>query len=122
MQVDRFKDSPTGRLVPISVEEGGRTVEHVAFVPNPLPAEFDLSSKTWSTAIDAGHNGINNDFGTVLICGPSWQTNADNRASKYRKYVYLVFFGHRWILFTSAVIGKPTWVALTTSTEAMHLS
>jgi len=56
VQIDRFKDSPTGRLVELSVEEGGRTVDHFAFVPNPLPAEFDLSAKTWSAAIDAGHN------------------------------------------------------------------
>lgn len=56
MQVDRFRRSPTGRLVPITVEEGGRPLDHFAFVPNPLPPDLTLSPKTWGAAIDAGHH------------------------------------------------------------------
>jgi Fic family protein len=56
MQIERFEASPTGRLVPVTVDEGGRTVDHFAFLPNPLPETFDLSAQTWGTAIDAGHH------------------------------------------------------------------
>jgi Fic family protein len=55
VQPDRFQPSTTGRLVPINVDEVGRRVEHVAFVPDPLPATFDLSARTWSVAADAAH-------------------------------------------------------------------
>jgi Fic family protein len=55
MQVERFEASPVGRLVPITVEEGGRQVDHVAFVPDPLPGELDLPAAVWAAAIDAGH-------------------------------------------------------------------
>jgi cell filamentation protein, protein adenylyltransferase len=56
MDAKRFEGSAAGRLVPIVVEEGGRQVEHVAFVPNPLPNEIQLSSGAWGAAIDAGHH------------------------------------------------------------------
>lgn len=52
---DRFRRSPVGRLVPIQVEEGGKTVDHVAFVPSPLPEEIQLRPAAWAAAIDAGH-------------------------------------------------------------------
>jgi Fic family protein len=55
MEIERFRDSPVGRLVPIQVEEGGRPVEHVAFVPSPLPEEVVLAPAVWAAAIDAGH-------------------------------------------------------------------
>lgn len=55
MNEERFRNSPVGRLVPIHVEEGGRRVDHVAFVPSPLPAEIELRATTWAAAIDAGH-------------------------------------------------------------------
>ncbi|WP_020378384.1 Fic family protein [Candidatus Microthrix parvicella] len=56
MQVKRFENSPTGKLVPIDVEEGGRRVQHVAFVPAPLPAALDLEARTWSAAVNAAHH------------------------------------------------------------------
>lgn len=56
MQIERFRDSPTGHLVPITVEEGGRTVEHFAFAPAPLPTVLDLEPRTWSAAVDAAHH------------------------------------------------------------------
>jgi len=55
VQISRFESSPVGRLVPITVEEGGRSVDHVAFVPAPLPGQLDLPAATWAAAIDAGH-------------------------------------------------------------------
>ncbi len=56
MDIEIFRNSPTGRLVPITVDEGGSTVEHAAFVPDPLPADLELSPKTWGAAIDAAHH------------------------------------------------------------------
>jgi len=50
-----FRGSPVGRLVPIHVEEGGKGVDHVAFVPAPLPDDVQLRATTWAAAIDAGH-------------------------------------------------------------------
>jgi Fic family protein len=55
MQLDRFGSDATGRLVPISVDEAGRQVDHVAFVPDPLPQTFDLAARTWSGVADAAH-------------------------------------------------------------------
>lgn len=56
MQLDRLRSSPVGRLVPIAVSEGGKTVDHFAFVPNPLPARLELSQKGWAVVIDAAHH------------------------------------------------------------------
>lgn len=56
MQIERFQDSPTGQLVPISVEEGGRAVKHFAFAPAALPAVLELEPRTWSAAVDAAHH------------------------------------------------------------------
>ena len=53
MDVERFRHSPVGRLVPIRVVEGERTYEHEAFVPNPLPHELDLSQETWALVTEA---------------------------------------------------------------------
>jgi Fic family protein len=56
VQIERFRNSPTGRLAQITVDEGGHQVDHFAFVPNPLPLELELSAKTWGAAIDAAHH------------------------------------------------------------------
>lgn len=55
MLESKFRDSPVGRLVPIHVEEGGKGVDHLAFVPAPLPDDVQLRATTWAAAIDAGH-------------------------------------------------------------------
>lgn len=47
MQLDHFKDSPVGDLVPVSGDERGRRFEHYAFVPKPLPTEIPLSMGTY---------------------------------------------------------------------------
>ncbi len=44
MDIESFQDPPTGQLVPITLEEGGASIDHFAFVPDPLPDELTLSS------------------------------------------------------------------------------
>lgn len=56
VDLEAFRGSPVGELVPITVEEGGSRVEHFAFNPAPLPAGFDLSTRAWTAAVDAGHH------------------------------------------------------------------
>lgn len=51
-----FGDRSPGRLVPISVDEKGRTVKHIAFLPNPLPVEFALENRTWMAVFKATRN------------------------------------------------------------------
>ena len=48
MRAEDFEGSPTGRVVPIKVPDSRRGVvlEHVAYVPNPLPDEVNLSLRT----------------------------------------------------------------------------
>ena len=46
MDIERFGASPIGRLVEVRVSDGGVNYEHFAFVPDPLPTEFPLSSST----------------------------------------------------------------------------
>ncbi|MEZ5175162.1 MAG: Fic/DOC family N-terminal domain-containing protein [Acidimicrobiia bacterium] len=49
MDIDRFRDSPIGTLVPITVEQHGRKISHHAFQPDPLPKSIDLTPDTYST-------------------------------------------------------------------------
>ena len=56
MQIERFEGSSTGRLVAITAKEGGRQIDHFAFVPDPLPPVLDLEPRTWSAAVDAAHH------------------------------------------------------------------
>ena len=53
MDVERFRNSPVGRLVPITAIEGDHTYAHEAFVPNPLPNELHLSQETWALVTEA---------------------------------------------------------------------
>lgn len=56
MQIDRFKASPTGELVPITVQERGGQVNYWAFVPDDLPNDLALNAATWGAAINASHH------------------------------------------------------------------
>lgn len=49
MDVERFSDSPLGKIVPISAEQHGRTIDHYAFQPHPLPSFIELAPETYST-------------------------------------------------------------------------
>lgn len=55
MDIELFKDSPVGALVPISGTHEGKQFEHFAFIPNGLPASIELSPTTWSVLTDAMH-------------------------------------------------------------------
>lgn len=55
MDIERFRDSPVGTLLPITIVDP-RTDErfdHHAFVPRPLPGSFEFSSATWSAVAEA---------------------------------------------------------------------
>lgn len=56
MRRAEFGRRSPGRLVPITVDERGSRVDHVAFIPSPLPAEFTLDNKTWLTVFEATRN------------------------------------------------------------------
>jgi Fic family protein len=49
MQVDKFRDSPTGHLEPISWVDPltGQEIAHYAFVPAPLPSDVRLQQATY---------------------------------------------------------------------------
>lgn len=55
MDVDRFRNSPVGELVPISFQDprSGETVKHFAFNPNPLPDEPLISTRTHKAVSEA---------------------------------------------------------------------
>lgn len=55
MDIERFKNSPVGRLVAIKGEDAlGRPYDHFAFVPSPLPERIKLSDDTWDLVARAG--------------------------------------------------------------------
>lgn len=55
MDVDRFRDSPVGELVPISFPDPvlDRTVRHYAFKPAPLPNEPAIRARTYKVLAEA---------------------------------------------------------------------
>jgi len=55
MDLDAIRDSPIGNLVPIAGTDPhtGRAFEHMAFQPDPLPHEVELSAGTWPTVLEA---------------------------------------------------------------------
>ena len=53
MDVDRFADSPVGKLVPIKGEHRGQAFSHFAFVPHVLPELIDLTPATYLTLSEA---------------------------------------------------------------------
>ena len=57
MEVDRFRDSPVGHLVPIRGHDPrfGEDYDHWAFVPEHLPEAVDLSPPTWALTAEAMH-------------------------------------------------------------------
>jgi len=53
MDIDAFRSSPVGDLVPITVPERDGSVDYFAYVPDPLPNTPHLDSSTWTRVIDA---------------------------------------------------------------------
>ena len=54
MDVDAIRDSPIGLLVPISgTDRTGTPYEHVAFLPDPLPATVELTAQSLLLVVEA---------------------------------------------------------------------
>ena len=53
MDIERFRDSPIGRLEPVKVADGEVIHDHFAFVPHPLPGDLQLSQATWRSVTRA---------------------------------------------------------------------
>ncbi len=54
MDTARFRSSPIGGLVPITVHDRGETWEHEAYVPSPLPDDCPaLSDIAWASVVSA---------------------------------------------------------------------
>jgi Fic family protein len=55
MDVERFRNSPVGRVVPIQGHDAylERDYRHYAFVPSPLPTDVSLSQRTYKAVADA---------------------------------------------------------------------
>lgn len=55
MQLDRFKNSAIGRLVPIKGHDArlGLDYDHFAYLPEPLPRSISLSQRTYSLLSEA---------------------------------------------------------------------
>jgi len=55
MQIDKFRSSPIGGLTSISGTDGrtGREYNHMAYVPDPLGGDPELSTATWTEVAQA---------------------------------------------------------------------
>lgn len=52
--MEALRQSPIGTVVPISgTDPSGRHFEHFAYVPEPLPRNIELESRTWSQVVAA---------------------------------------------------------------------
>jgi Fic family protein len=72
MDIDRFRRSPIGRLVPIAGTDGrtGLEYDHFAYVPDPLHEPPQLSGATW-TAVGRANRALGAlDQGASLIPNP----------------------------------------------------
>ena len=71
--MDRYRNSPVGRLVPIEVDDArhDEKLRHWAFVPAPLPATFDLTDATWGEVTDAALAIGRLDAATKQLPNPS---------------------------------------------------
>ena len=83
MEIDKFENSPTGSLVPISVEEHDQQVNHVAFLPHELEPLIDLRPDTWGKAIRAAEmlgrlDAVTGELGVdpVLLSRPTVRREA----------------------------------------------
>jgi len=83
VEIDKFENSPTGSLVPISVEEHDQQVNHVAFLPHELEPLIDLRPDTWGKAIRAAEmlgrlDAVTGELGVdpVLLSRPTVRREA----------------------------------------------
>lgn len=66
MDIEKFKQSPIGKLVHIEgVDAYGRAFDHYAYLPNPLPERLPLADSTWrlltDTVLELGRLGGEGD-------------------------------------------------------------
>ncbi len=72
MQVEDFKDSPVGRLIPVAGHDAylNRDYSHYAFVPAPLPADIALSMGAHKLADKASMSVGRLDFAVKRLPDP----------------------------------------------------
>lgn len=74
MDVDRFRDSPIGEVVPITVEQHGRQISHYAFQPSRLPDDITLRSETYATIERAAMELGQLEGASTRLDDPYWIT------------------------------------------------
>lgn len=79
MDVDRFRESPIGSVMPITVEQYGRQVSHYAFQPDPLPAEILLRPETYATIESAAMELGQLEGAATQFDDPYWITRPNIR-------------------------------------------
>lgn len=72
MDVDAIRESPVGRLVPITGTDprDGAHYDHWAFLPDPLPDVVDLSPTSWMRVVEAESALARLDEAATLIPEP----------------------------------------------------
>lgn len=55
MDIDKFRRSPIGSLVPIQGAHEGQEFEYFAYLPERLPTEVQLGPSTWGLLMEAMH-------------------------------------------------------------------
>ena len=72
MDIERFRRSPIGRLVPLAGTDGrtGERYDHFGFVPDPLGAPPSLSGETWTMVSRANRSLGALEQGASLIPNP----------------------------------------------------
>ncbi len=72
MDLDKFRNSPIGNLLPISgTDKFGRSFSHFAFVSHPLGEEPILSNTTWQAVSRASHALGRLQQGSMVVSDPS---------------------------------------------------
>lgn len=73
MDIERFRQSPIGSLVPISGVDGrtGRPYSHFAFAPVPLNGPPQLDGEAWATVAEASHSIGRLKQGETLVPNPA---------------------------------------------------
>lgn len=72
MAMEELAESPVGQLVPITAHDipQARASEHVAFLPEPLPEDVELSQATWRVIVPAMQALARLDQAGVLVPNP----------------------------------------------------
>ncbi len=73
MDIDSFRDSPIGNLVPINGidRSTGKPFRHFAYVPDPLTNEPLLTNETWRAISSANHALGRLQQGSLVVKNPS---------------------------------------------------